>query len=193
MEEQREIIKPPGLTQIQSKQRSCHTSLERNMFFLDKKPKSKDDDENDNLTVGNRLPLFSDHLISFPRDFFLGPLNNTEQSSHLKRVPWGAVQTAIALKIKFQKLRHKERRQDASIPKPPTIHACGGAHTKLLQKNGFGGADMKKKTPLTLLGNTAAIGISWPWQPAVLLLRLSKTFLCSWHESRSLSLRLHEG
>lgn len=51
-----------------------HTSLGKSMFvlqfFLKEKPSSKDDDENGNLTMGNRLLLFSsDHLISFPRDF----------------------------------------------------------------------------------------------------------------------------
>lgn len=116
-------------------------------IFLRQEIQEQNDDENDNLTTGNRLPLFSDHLINFPRDFFSPPPpNNTEQSSYLKRMPWGAVQTAIALEIKFQKLGHKERRQDASIPKPPTIQACG-EHTQSYFRRMALGKQIWRKRP----------------------------------------------
>lgn len=67
-----------------------------------------------------------------------------------------------------------------------TVQPCRGVLTKLPQKNCFRGADMKTKTLLALLGNTMAVSTHWPWQPATGWLRLSKTFLCTWHESRPL-------
>ena len=71
-------------------------------FFLKEKPKEKDDDEKDNLAVGDKFPPFtSDHLISFPRDFSR-PANSTGPSSHLKRMPAGASQAPVALEIRFQ-------------------------------------------------------------------------------------------
>lgn len=72
--------------------------------------------------------------------------------------------------------------------RPAEEHTQKAAPEELLR-----GADMKKKTPLTPLGNTAAVRAHGSWQPAAPWLRLSKTFLWSWHEHRPLNLRLHEG
>ena len=77
-------------------------------------------------------------------------------------MPWGVAKLQLPWKSDPQRLTHKGQGQDAYIPRPFTIQPQEGAHTKLPQKNCFGGTERKKKILLALLGNTAVTSTPWP-------------------------------
>lgn len=79
---------------------------------------------------------------------------------------WGVAKLQLPWKSDSRRLTHKGQGQDAYIPRPFTIQPQAELpqklHTKLPQKNCFGGTERKKKILLALLGNTVVTSTPWP-------------------------------
>ena len=70
----------------------------------------------------------------------------------------------------------------------PSHQACSPAeeHTQSGPRGLVLGVQLGRKGPHWYRQETVAVRAGRPWQPAPNWLRLSKTFLCTWHESRLL-------
>lgn len=124
------------------------------------------------VDYGKKAPtILNRPYDKFPRGLFQALQTTEDRVATLQTMPWSAAKLQLPRKLD-SKGSGEARKQAGYIHSQATNGSAPRRSAHKAPEKWLGGTDMKRKTLLVLLGNTASGSALWPWHPAAGCLRL---------------------